>query len=161
MPRVDVVQESTAAPEDVLRAARDFSDRRAELWPDVHVEHLHVHNRGAGWAEVTEGNPWPIGFVWERLRYDWNEDGCLKGTVLDSNIFKPGSTWELRCSAREGGGSRVEIAAVRHLRGVKGRALAPFFPLGLARRTVADHLRHFLTRVEEGEPNGPRSADVP
>ena len=88
----------------MLRAARDLSDRRAELWPDVHVEHLQVHNRGAGWAEVTEGNPWPIGFVWERLRYDWNEDGCLKGTVLDSNIFKPGSTWELRCSAREGGG---------------------------------------------------------
>ena len=27
-------------PQPVLAAARDFSSRRAQLWPDVHVEHL-------------------------------------------------------------------------------------------------------------------------
>jgi len=27
--------------------------------------------------------------------------------------------------------------------------LAPVFPLGLAKRTVADHLRHFLSKVEK------------
>jgi hypothetical protein len=37
---------------------------------------------------------------------------------------------------------------VRHLRGVKGRLLTPVFPLGVARRTVAEHLRHFLSKVE-------------
>ncbi len=74
--------------------------------------------------------------------------GSVRGEVTDSNIFKPGSTWEIRATAADRG-SRVEVIAVRHLRGFKGRLLTPFFPLGLAKRTVADHLRHFLSKVEE------------
>ncbi len=93
MPTVHVVDTTLVAAERVLEAARDFSDRRAELWPDVHVEHLHVHARSETSADVTEGNPWPIGHVWERLRYDWSEPGVVKGVVIDSNLFKPGSTW--------------------------------------------------------------------
>lgn len=84
--------------------------------------------------------------MWERLRYDWSQPGSVKGTVTDSNIFKPGSSWEIRATPTNGG-SRVEIIGVRHLRG-KGRLLAPLFPLGLAKRSVADHLRHFLSKVE-------------
>ncbi len=148
MPTVRVVDETPLPPERVLAAARDFSSRRAELWPDVHVEHLHVHEIGDTFADVTEGNPWPIGFVWERLRYDWSERGALKGVVADSNIFKPGSTWEIRATPVDRG-SRVEIVAVRHLRGLKGWLLAPVFPLGLAKSTVAGHLRHFLSTLEE------------
>ena len=150
MPTVHVVEETPVAPERVLEAARDFSERRAEMWPDVHVEHLEVHETGETFAEVTEGNPWPIGYVWERLRYDWSEPGSLKAVVTASNLFKPGSTWEIRATAANGG-SRVEVIGVRHLRGFKGRLLAPVFPLGLAKRTVADHLRHFLSKVEQQE----------
>jgi len=142
-----VVETSSATPEQVLEAARDFSPRRAELWPDVHMEHFELHDRGNTWAEVTEGNPWPLGLVWERLRYEWARPGSVKGVVIDSNIFKPGSTWEIKATQRDGG-SVVEVIAVRHLRGVRGRMLAPFFPLGLARREVAAHLRHFLSKVE-------------
>jgi len=145
---VHVVDESSASADRVLRAARDFSARRAELWRDVHIEHLEVHDSGEAWADVTEGNPWPVGVVWERLHYDWSEPGAIKGRVIDSNIFKPGSTWEIHATALDGGGSRVEILAVRHLRGVKGWMLAPLFPLGLARRDVADYLRRFLAKVE-------------
>lgn len=65
MPSVGVSEHSELAPEVVLAAARDFSDRRAQLWPDVHVEHLQVHEVGEDYAVVTEGNPWPIGHVWE------------------------------------------------------------------------------------------------
>ncbi len=151
MPAVRVVAMTPVAPERVLAAARDFSERRAEMWPDVHVEHLQVHEAGETFAEVTEGNPWPIGYVWERLRYDWSQPGSVKAVVTDSNIFKPGSTWEIRATPADGG-SRVEVIGVRHLRGLKGRLLAPAFPLGLAKRTVADHLRHFLSKVEEQEP---------
>lgn len=140
----------------MLEAARDFSDRRAELWPDVHVEHLAIHEQDSTFAEVTEGNPWPIGFVWERLRYDWSEPGVLRGTVTNSNIFKAGSTWELTAMPKNGD-SRVEIDAVRHLRGIKGNLLWPFFPLGLARRSVADHLRHFLSTLEAEQ--APRISD--
>jgi hypothetical protein len=150
MPRVHVTDETQASPEQVLAAARDFSARRADLWPDVHVEHLTVHEQGETFADVTEGNPWPIGYVWERLRYDWSTPGSLRGVVTDSNIFKPGSTWEIRATPVDGG-SRVEVIGVRHLRGFKGRLLAPAFPLGLAKRAVADHLRHFLSEVEQRE----------
>jgi len=151
VPTVHVVEETRVVPERVLEAARDFSEQRAEMWPDVHVEHLEVHAVGETFAEVTEGNPWPIGYVWERLRYDWSAPGSVKGVVIDSNIFKPGSTWEISATAADGG-SRVEVIGVRHLRGFKGRLLAPAFPLGLARRTVAEHLRHFLAKVEEQQP---------
>jgi hypothetical protein len=154
VPTVHVVEETSVAPERVLAAARDFSERRAEMWPDVHVEHLEVHEVGETFAEVTEGNPWPMGPVWERLRYDWSEPGSVKGTVTDSNIFKPGSTWEIHATPANGG-SRVEVVSVRHLRGIRGRLLAPFFPLGLARRMVADHLHHFLSYLERTAARAP------
>ena len=147
MPRVHVVGATSASPEQVIEAARDFTPRRAELWRDVYVEHLHVHEQGETWADVTEGNPWPIGLVWERLRYDWSQPDALRGTVIDSNLFRPGSTWEIRASAAAGGGSRVEVTAVRKLRG-RGWLLWPFFPLGLAKRDVDAYLRQFLAKVE-------------
>lgn len=147
MPRVHVAQDSTASPERILEAAVDFSPRRAELWRDVYSEHLTIHDRGDTWAEVTEGNPWPIGLVWERLRYDWSEPGIVNGTVVDSNLFRPGSTWCIRASPITNGGSRVEISASRDLKG-RGLLLWPFFPLGLAKRDVAAYLGQFLDKVE-------------
>jgi hypothetical protein len=147
VPQVHVIGATSASPEQVLEAARDFTSRRAELWRDVHVEHLHVHDQGETWADVTEGNPWPIGIVWERLRYDWSQPDALRGTVIDSNLFTPGSTWEIRATAVSGGGSRVEVKAVRKLRG-RGWLLWPFFPLGLAKRDVDAYLRRFLAKVE-------------
>ena len=149
MPRVHVVETSSASPEQVLEEARDFTDRRAELWRDVYTEHLTVHERGETWADVTEGNRWPIGLVWERLRYDWSEPDVLKGTVVESNIFTAGSTWEIRATPADEGGGRVEVIGVRRLRG-RGWLLWPFFPLGLAKRDVADYLRKFLRKVEAG-----------
>lgn len=146
MPTVRVVEESTASPEAVLEAARDFSIRRAELWRDVYVEHMTVHDLGATWADVTEGNPWLGWLVWERLRYDWSQPGCVTGIVVESNIFKPGSTWEIRATP-SGEGTKVEISAVRLLKG-RGWLIWPVFPLGLARRDVAAHLRQFLDQVE-------------
>jgi hypothetical protein len=149
MPSVRVSEHSELAPEVVLAASRDFSDRRAQLWPDVHLEHFQVHDVGENYAEVTEGNPWPIGYVWERLRYSWSDPHALRGTVIESNLFKPGSTWELWATP-EAGGSRVEIRAVRHLRG-RGWLLAPFFlsvPGVSAAATVRAHLRYFLARID-------------
>lgn len=145
-----MVAESSASPDRVLAAARDFSPGRAELWRDVYTEHLTVHDHGDTWADVTEGNPWPLGLVWERLRYDWSQPGIVQRTVTDSNLFKASSTWEIRATPATDGGSRVAITAVRHLKG-RGRLLWPFFPLGLARRDVAAYLRQFLDKVETAD----------
>ena len=147
MPTVRVSELSSLPPEVILEAARDFSPRRADLWPDVHVEHMTVHETGDTWADVTEGNPWPIGLVWERLRYDWSQAGAVKGTVIESNLFRPGSTWEIH-ARREGAETSVEVVAVRLLRG-RGLLLWPFFPTGLAKSDVRAHLRHFLSALEE------------
>jgi hypothetical protein len=148
VPTLRVVHESSAPAERVLEAARDFSDRRGELWRDVHVEHMTVHDRGETWADVTEGNPWGPWLVWERLRYDWSQPGAVKGTVVESNLFKPGSTWELRARPNDGG-SEVEIVAHRQLTRL-GWLIWPLFPTGLARRDVAAYLRQFLEQVEAG-----------
>ena len=148
MPTVHVSDKTRLPPDVVLAAARDFSKRRADLWPDVHMEHFTVHLKGETWADVTEGNPWPgMGIVWERLRYDWSQPGAVRGTVVDSNLFKPGSTWEIWAKP-DGDGSVVEVIAARNLAG-RGRLIAPVFPLGIVKKTVSDHLRHFLRKVEE------------
>lgn len=116
MPTIRVSERIRLGPTVVLEAARDFSERRADRWPDVHVEFLEVLEAGSEDAMVTEGNPWPIGHVWETVRYERSDPRALRGRVLDSNLFKPGSTWGLWASAA-GTGSVVEIRAERHLRG--------------------------------------------
>lgn len=146
---VHVTEHTPLTAEQVLAAARDFSDRRAQLWPDVHLEHFDVHELGDTSAEVTEGNPEPFGFIWERLRYDWSEPGRVKAVVTDSNIFHAGSTWEIRATPN-GDRTRVEISGVRNVKGAKGAIIGALIQLGIARRVVADHLRHFLTEVEQG-----------
>ena len=50
------------APERVLDAGRDFSERRADVWPNVTFKHLEVHERGETFADVTEGT-WVVGFL--------------------------------------------------------------------------------------------------
>jgi hypothetical protein len=55
----------------------------------------------------------------------------------------------MRVTPAADGGSRVEVTGVRHLRG-RGWLLWPFFPLGLAKRDVADYIRKFLAKVEAG-----------
>jgi hypothetical protein len=148
VPAVHVVEHTPLPPDQVLAAARDFSARRAELWPDVHLEHFEVHELGDTYAEVTEGNPEPFGFIWERLRYDWSQPNRVTATVTASNIFRPGSTWEIRATS-EADGSRVEVLGVRHVKGVKGAIIGCIIRLGIGKRVVATHLRHFLATVAE------------
>lgn len=144
---VHVSEETHVPAEVVLQAARDFSERRALLWPDVHLEHFEVHQLGDTFADVTEGNPEFFGYIWERLRYDWSQPGSVKATVTDSNIFKAGSTWEIRATPR-GSGSFVEVIGVRHVKGLKGGIIWFFILVGVGKKTVAAHLHHFLRTVE-------------
>ena len=106
------VAANTSLPaERVLDAGRDFSERRADVWSNVKVKHLEVHERGETFADITEGT-WVVGLFWERSRYDWSQPGLVKATVIDSSVFEPGSTWELRATPCDGG-SEVEIVLHR------------------------------------------------
>ena len=117
---ITVAAESSAPPERVLEAGRDFSPRRADVWSNVRTNHLEVHDSGENFADVTEGT-WVIGLFWERCRYDWSQPGSVKATVIDSSVFEAGSTWELRAAPRDGG-SAVELVLNRSFRrGLKGR----------------------------------------
>ena len=136
-------------PERVLYAGRDFSERRAAVWSNVKVRHLEVHETGEAVADVTEGT-WVVGLFWERNRYDWSRPGSVKATVIDSNIFQPGSTWEIRATPR-GSGSEVELVLHRGFRrGLKGRIA------GAVHHTVGKWVwRMFLRRALAAVENDP------
>ena len=147
MLRVTVTTVSDAAPDRVLRAARDFSERRSEVWRNVKAGEVEVHDSGESFAEVTERLP--MGGFWERSRYEWSQPGLVKQTVIDSNVLAPGSTWELRAVAREGGGSDVEMMLNRVFRSsARGSIGSALNHLG-GRRGWVGYLRRALKAIEQ------------
>ena len=145
---VTVSAESSASPEQVLAAGRDFSPRRAQIWPNVEAKRLEVHERGDSWAEVTEGTM-VLGVFWERCRYEWSEPTQVTATVIESNVFKPGSSWQLQASPRNGGGSVVATTVVRDYRnGFKGTFARAVNHLG-GRRLFGWFLRRALAAIEK------------
>jgi hypothetical protein len=145
---VTVSAESSASPEQILAAAQDFSAHRARIWPNVEAKRLEVHERGDTWAEVTEGTM-VLGVFWERCRYDWSEPAQVTATVVESNVFKPGSSWQLQASPGSGGGSVVATTVVRNYRnGFKGTFARAVNHLG-GRRLFGWFLRSALAAIEK------------
>ena len=131
---LDITASATTSlsPENVIRAAADFSDDREKVWRNAKAKYLVVHDRGADFAEVTEGLR-IVGVFWERSRYDWSQPGTIHQTVIDSNVVAPGSTWELTTAPRNGG-SRVEMRLRREFRpNLKGKVGSVLNHLGGAR----------------------------
>jgi len=147
--RFEVSAETSASPEQVIEiAGKDFSARRAEIWPNVRASHLVIHDRGTDHAEVTEGGTGPARFIWERSRYEWSRPGVVTSTVIDSNAFLPGTTFELRAAPSDGG-STVEMILDRKFHpagwGRVGYALNRIF----GRRGFELMLRQALKGVQE------------
>ncbi|HET7737528.1 MAG TPA: hypothetical protein VFK32_03040 [Tepidiformaceae bacterium] len=114
--RFEVGAETSATPDQVIEiAGKDFSPRRAEIWPNVRKTHLTVHERSETSVEVTEAGTGPARFIWERARYEWSQPGVVTATVIDSNALMPGTTFELRASPRDGG-STVKMILDRQFR---------------------------------------------
>ena len=88
-------------PAQALEMAYDFSDRRADVWPNVNLKYLDVHELGAASADVTEGM-WFLGQMWERCRYEWSDASAVTATVRESNILEPGSTWHFEATDHDG-----------------------------------------------------------
>ena len=156
--RFEVSAETSASPEQVIEVAgKDFSPRRAEIWPNVRRTHLTVHDRGEGYIEVTEGGTGPARFIWERSRYEWSRPDVVTSTVIDSNALLPGSTFELRASPREGG-STVQMILDRQFHpggwGRIGYALNRM----AGERLFASMLRQALKGVEKRQAQSARTS---
>ncbi|MGY1979199.1 hypothetical protein [Nocardia gipuzkoensis] len=116
---------STLTRAEVVNVLTDFGPTRPEVWPTIDAEHFVVHQRGANWAEVTEGTA----AAWERARYDWDPAGnTVTITTLDSKLFGAGGGWVFRATP-DVFGTRIDIALTRTPRTFKGKLLAALLPL--------------------------------
>jgi Polyketide cyclase / dehydrase and lipid transport len=137
MPHVVVDLDTDVPAERVLAAATDFSEERPELWPNISREFWQLHDRGPDWAEATEGSP----AVWARERYEWSGRRVV-GTTQDSNVWRPGGTWDLTVEPRNGGGSHIHLAFDRRFKG-RGWLFYPLVAL-FGRRVFERNLRKTL-----------------
>ena len=151
MPTVHVVAETSVPPQrSVLEAARDFSERRAEVFPAVSVERLEVHALAGTSADVTEGTKvGPFGVNWERCRYEWSQPGSVTAPVTNSNVYEPGgSSWEIKATQKDGG-SRVEMIWVREFNGsIRGRVFGTLFRLA-GKPLFGRYARDVLKNLED------------
>lgn len=143
MPTVHFQVGTALAPQAVINALTDFSDRRPDLYRNIDRSHFRVHSRGPGWAEVTEGNV----LAWERNRYEWDATtGTVMVETIESNSWAPGSRWEYRVQPAAGGTTQVDVTVVRTPRTLRGRLIALGLPMVGSRVLRAD-LENLLAQV--------------
>jgi hypothetical protein len=143
----------TSLPVDsVLGAATEFSQERLELWPTIDPAVYSVETIDDQFAIVKEGTD-VLGGIWAKERYDWSRPGIVRATVQDSNIFRTGSTWEMRVQPADGSGSHVEIVWNRQGKGLKGRFVVLMMRL-TGRGRLERGLRETLAVVERKRQPG-------
>jgi hypothetical protein len=138
--------ESALPPERVISAATDFSERRPEIWSGIDPKRYRVHTLDDRTAEVTEGGR-EFGGIWARERYDWSNPDMVSARVLDSNVFRSGSRWELRVTPSPTGGSRVGWTSFRRPKGLKGSLVVLALRIA-GRRHLRGYLKKTLSRLE-------------
>jgi hypothetical protein len=158
VPTVRVVASTPVVPDRVLEAARDFSPRRAEVFPAVSTDEMTVHALEGTSADVTEGTAAGIGVNWERCRYDWSQPDVVTATVTDSNVYAfPGSSWQLRATP-SGEGSEVEMTWERKFqRRPRGMFWGTLFTL-LGRPIFGKYAKDVLANLERLETRDGTSA---
>jgi Polyketide cyclase / dehydrase and lipid transport len=151
---IRVVFDTIVPPDRVLYAARDFTARRADIFPAVSVPKLEVHARGETSADVSESTRAGIGDNWERCDYDWSRPGSVKATVKESNVYAvPGSSWEITATPKNGG-SRVEMVWIREFRrDARGRVFGAAFRR-FGNRIFNRYGRDIVRNLEKVEARG-------
>lgn len=137
MTRLTFTVDSPRPAEDVLGALVEFTERRPELWPAIDPAVYQVHTVGDGTAEVTEGSD-VMGGIWAHEHYDWSGD-TVRATIVESNLWHPGGTWQATVTPSDAGGSRVEVVRDRRARTLKGRVLETLLKV-VGRRLLASDL---------------------
>jgi hypothetical protein len=114
--------ETKATPEQVVRAFTDFSDHRLQVWRrTLDPKKYEVRELGDTWAVVREGSGGTN--IWVVLRYEWQEPGTIRWTLVDSDHCT-GGRGEVVVHPLERGGSRVDVL-IDHTgpRGPRGRMI--------------------------------------
>jgi len=114
--------ETSATPEQVVRAFTDFSNRRLLVWRrTLDPGKYEVRELGDTWAVVREGSSGTN--IWVVLRYEWQEPGTVRWTLVDSDHCT-GGRGEVVIRALENGGSRLDVL-IDHTgpRGPRGRII--------------------------------------
>ena len=143
MPSTHFTVHTSLAPSEVLDLFTDFGPDRADRWPNIDSAHFQVHDRGADWAEVTEGTR----MGWERERYAWDADaGTVAIETLDSNLWAVGSGWRYRL-APAGEGTDVEVSLTRVPKSLVGRLVGALIPVAGA-PTLRRQFRSVLAKAE-------------
>lgn len=151
MSRVTFSLDSSVPADQVLAAARDFSDHRPVLWPQISRRFYKVHATGDTWADVTEGSD-TMGGIWARERYEWSAPGVIRGTVQESNVFTQGGIWELRVEPRDGG-SHIEVVNDRTGSSFKGKVIRGILAVA-GRNILAKNLQQTLEILSREEGGG-------
>jgi Polyketide cyclase / dehydrase and lipid transport len=122
MTKIELTTETDLAPELVWAAVTDFTEDRPRLWPGISPSLYKVHSVTAGHADVQEGSKTPIGSIWARETYTWDDSTMeMRGTVAESNLFRPGGTGVMRVERREDGGSVLHESYDRERLGFRGK----------------------------------------
>lgn len=121
MPHVEFDIASTLAPDKVMGAMLDFSERRPDIWPGLAAKYYEVYEVGDTTALIREGSGLPFN-VWAKERYDWSTPWRVAWTVQESNFCTPGSRVILTVEPRDGG-SNVHIDWEREPSSLKGRMI--------------------------------------
>jgi hypothetical protein len=146
MPRVEFDINSGVSPDRFIAALTDFSPARADIWPNIDAQHLKVHEVGPDSADVTEGSSL-AGGVWERNRYDWSTPDTVRVETIESNTWRPGSSWLYRVTPT-GTGSHIHVTVDRRPASLKGRLIAVLLVLG-GRRVLRQATEQVLRKLEQ------------
>lgn len=113
--------EAPVAPDVVLGALLDFTERRPDLWPELDPDVYRVERVEGTTALVREGQRTPR--LWALEEYDWSVPGTVTWTARESNFCVPGSFMSARVEAGADGGSRVHCTWSRTGVGGKGKLI--------------------------------------
>lgn len=109
---------TSATPEQFLASLTDFGAGREKLFGNSSDKYLKVHEKGATYADVTEGS----GGVWERLRYDWSDPRHVVMKTTDSNIWGGRSGHTYTFTPQPDGTTRLQVDVVREGKNLRGKA---------------------------------------
>ena len=109
MARVELDVDTSLAPDRLIDALTDFSERRPDVWPDLERSQYEVYSVEATSASVREGSKLPGTTIWAKERYDWSAPGTVRWTVEESNFCAPGSYVAVTARPSGSGGSRIHV----------------------------------------------------